>query len=422
MRKSHPHRVLYLIEWSGRGGAENNLAQLVTHLHRDRYEPVVRPAVDGWLREHLVSHAVDVRVLETRRMAFGLPFLGRGVSLPIIADLARLIRRERIALVHAYMWAMGLHGVIAARLAGVPAVYAVRGSSQELAHPIRRRMLRVLALLGCHFTGVSRDIAVSLQHDCGVPADQITHVPNGVDASLYVPAGSSAEIRASLGLDPSRFTIGTVANLRPIKGHEYLLRAIPDVESRSGPLQVVFAGGGVLREGLQHMVAELRVSSPVVFLGERGDVSRVLGAFDAFVLPSLSEGMSNALLQAMSSGLPCVATAVGGNVEVLRHRETGLLVPPGDPHRLAESITSLAASAEFRRLLATAARREVEQHYTLARMVVRNENVYAQCLSEERGARQGRDATDCHAGTEVGGGRQTPATTPIARSIGSREA
>ncbi len=375
MKAGHAHRVLYLIETSGRAGAESNLLQLATHLDREHYEPIVRLLQPGWLGEELARQAVDVEVLRGGQWR---------LNIPLIVRLAGFIRRRRISLVHAYMFVMGVHGALAAFLARVPVIYSVRGRTYELAQERRRRILGLLGRAGCRFTAVTRDIANSLVVECGVPVERVVLVPNGVDTAIYTPCIDTKEARTAIGLDASRFTIGTVARLEPVKGIEYLLHSLPAIESCLGPIQVVIVGDGTLRDRLQRLAGSLPISSPVTFLGLRTDVPRVLRTFDIFVLPSLSEGMPNVLLQAMAAGLPCIATAVGGTPELIRHGETGLLVPSEDPAALAEAVLSLAESVSLRRKLALAARPTAEQEYGLGRMVARNQDLYAALVRGDR--------------------------------------
>ena len=366
--------ILYLIETGGHGGAEQNLVQLSSGLTPDRYCPSVRLVRGGWLHEQLSLLGVPVSLLRMRNLPLRL-------SLPLIAELAYLIRRNRVALVHSYMFAMGLHGSMAALLCGVPAVFGVRGQGYEVATRRRRVICRTLARLGCHFTAVTSDIAGSLAAECGVPACQITCIPNGVDAAVYLPTRDRAAVRTSLGLAASLTTVGTVARLEQVKGVATLIDSIPLLEHALGPVQVVIAGDGSKRAELGRLAACRRGNSKVVFLGTRDDIPQVLAALDLFVLPSLSEGMSNALLQAMAAQLPCVATAVGGNPEVIEHGRTGWLVPPGDVVSLADAVSYLLKSPELRRGIAESARSEVEKRYDIRLMVARNEELYSALIS-----------------------------------------
>ena len=368
-----PARILYLVETAELGGAEENLLQVASRVRRDRYQPCARVVAEGALARALSEAGVEVALLARRRWS---PRLNPA----LLAELARTIRRERIALVHAYLFAMGLHGSLAGRLAGVPVLVSVRNEHYDFATRRRRLAYRLMGRLGCRFSAVSASVAERLERACGVPAAQITHLPNGVDLARYSPRLGAARARAALGLAPEMFTIGTVARLEKVKGIAYLLAAVPDLERAAGPVQVAIAGNGGLRKALERQAAGLGGKSRVVFLGHRRDSEVVLEALDAFALPSLSEGMSNALLQAMAMGVPCVATAVGGNPEVLGGGAAGLLVPPADAGALARALASLIASPGRRAALGAAARAEVERSYSVERMVARNEALYAELL------------------------------------------
>jgi glycosyltransferase involved in cell wall biosynthesis len=167
-----------------------------------------------------------------------------------------------------------------------------------------------------------------------------------------------------------------VANLRAEKGHDTLLAAVPRILARHPGASVTLVGDGPRREALETLARALGVSAAVHFLGECRDVAPVLAGHDLFVLPSRSEAFPNALIEAMATALPVVATSVGGIPEVVRSGENGLLVPPDDPPALADAIVALMDDPARAAALGRAARADVERHYTIDRMVEQFEQLY----------------------------------------------
>jgi glycosyltransferase involved in cell wall biosynthesis len=210
-----------------------------------------------------------------------------------------------------------------------------------------------------------------------------THViPSGVDTELFRPRPEArGELRARLGIanaNPATPVIGTVGRLEARKGTALLLEAAAQLVKKGlSELRVVVVGDGPLRDELSALAARLGITERVHMLGNRSDVAEVLVALDVFVLPSHSEGMSNALLEAMATGLPVVATAVGGNPEVVSAETTGVLVPPDNAMALADAVLRLVASPGLRAQLGAAARGQVQERHGACAMVRRLEAVYA---------------------------------------------
>ena len=203
-------------------------------------------------------------------------------------------------------------------------------------------------------------------------------IPSGVDTERFAPtAVDRAAAKRALGLPEGAPAIGTVGRLEARKGTRTLIEALARLDGAIGDAHLVVAGDGPLREELAGLAARLGVADRVRLLGNRDDVRDVLAALDVFALPSLTEGMSNALLEAMAMALPLVATAVGGNPEVVTDAEHGLLVPPGDPEPLARAIGRLLANREDGARMGAAARRRVEERYGARAMVRELEGVYA---------------------------------------------
>ena len=213
------------------------------------------------------------------------------------------------------------------------------------------------------------------------PRERFVTIPSGIDVARYAqPSRSRREVRAEIGIQPDVFLVGAVGRLVPIKGHRHLIEAMARLERAA----LVVAGDGSLREELSELVGRLNLSGRVKLLGEREDIPGILGALDLFALPSLNEGQSRALAEAMAAGLPAVASRVGGVPEVLVEGLTGLLVGPADPGGLAEAIEKLMADADRRATMGQAARRRAADVFSIRRMIERIEALYGELLAGKR--------------------------------------
>jgi sugar transferase (PEP-CTERM/EpsH1 system associated) len=281
--------------------------------------------------------------------------------------MARLFRALQPRIVHSRNWTC-IDAIIGARVAGVRTVihgeHGRDATDADGRNPVRRRVRRALALLVTEFTAVSRDLARWLVEDVGVPARKVRHIPNGVDAECFAPRQADAA-RQVLGVPPGAAVIGTVGRLDPVKDHVGLIRAFAAaVTGRNAVLLIV--GEGPCRGRIEDTVRELGVDDRVRVLGERDDVPAVLNALDLFVLASLGEGMSNAVLEAMATGLPILATRVGGNSELVVDDVTGILVPRGSHEALVEAMRRYLDHPELMRAHGRAGRVRVEAEFTLA--------------------------------------------------------
>jgi glycosyltransferase involved in cell wall biosynthesis len=221
-----------------------------------------------------------------------------------------------------------------------------------------------------------------------VPVARVSVVHNGV--RLPRP-DEGREVRArwrrELGIDERDVLIGTVATFRPVKDLHTMLEAMSVVAKARPRARLVLMGDGPLKHDLTATIEQLGLGSVVRLPGWRRDATQLLPALDLFVLSSLSEGISLALLEAMAAGVPVVATGVGGNLEVLREPSSGLLVPPRSPRDLADAILSLIDDPGKRGALSAGGRERVEAAFSLKRMVKDYEALYASLMrtTPERG-------------------------------------
>jgi glycosyltransferase involved in cell wall biosynthesis len=361
-------RILVLIKGLGRGGAELLLASAAPYLDTSRFRYDVayllpwKDAVAG----ELSAAGITVTCLDGAR---GLGWVGR---------LRRLVDRRGIDLVHAHSPAPA----VAAR-AGLwrwpgPFVYTEHNVWSSY-HPVTRIANMLTYGRNDHVFAVSREVLASIRPPSVGRAPPAEALYYGLDPAAVSRWGSSAGVRAELGLPDGAPMVVTVGNFTANKGHRYLLEAAVRVRRVVPEVRFVLVGLGPLEGDIRDRARRMGLDGTVVFAGFRKDAPRVAGAGDVFVLPSLREGLPLALLEAMALRRPAVVTRVGGTPEVVEHGRSGLIVPPADPSGLAAAVVSLLQDPDLRRRLGAAAE-ERAADFDIRKSVARMEQVYAGLL------------------------------------------
>ena len=366
-------RIVQVIPSLRVGGLENVVVRLVEHLAPLAEQAVVTPAGAGPLAGRVPVGVPVFPLGETRR-----PDRWNALR------MARLFRRLRPDVVHTRNWTC-IDAIIGARLAGVPVV--IHGEhGREAADPEgrnrrRQQMRRLLSPFVTEFVTVSRDLARWLIEEVRVPARKVRTIYNGVDTERYA-MGDRAAARQALGIPPDWAVAGTVGRLDPVKDQAGLIRAFAQTANH-GKSALVIAGDGPSRRQLEAMVSELAIGDRVRLLGERDDVPLILRALDVFVLSSIGEGISNAILEAMATGLPVIATRVGGNVELVQDGLTGCLIEPRRPDALATALTAYFHDPALARAHGAAGRERAAGKFGLERMLAGYTALYRQYAALE---------------------------------------
>lgn len=374
---SSPFRVAYVIKSMIVGGSQTHLTQVLRFLDRSRFDPVlVCLSGEGVLLENV--RRLDVPVLTPRP---GASFKGMGLVAHAGA-LAGEFRRRRIDIAHAYLLRANLVGSVAARLARVPLVLCSKRGCHE-----RRGFELISAKIGNALADLVPVNAVAVREfvhaNEGVPPEKMPVIPSGIDCERFRP-GSSADAKARLGIPADRLAVGTVTRMRVRKGVEEFLRAIARLRESVPEAHAVMAGELPVDDSMHELLRSLRLEDHVTFLGRRDDMPQVYPAFDVFVLASQDEGMSNALLEAMAAERAVVATDVGGTGEVVRHGESGVLVPGRDPEALARALADVLSAPARRTEMGRIGRRIVEEKFSAQSMVRQMEKMYLD-LAARRG-------------------------------------
>lgn len=372
--------VAHLIYRLDVGGLENGLVNLINRIPAERFRHVII-CLTGYSAFRQRIRRDDVPVFALNKPP--------GNSPAILIKLWRLLMQLRPDIIHTRNLA-ALEGNLPAALAGVPVrIHGEHGRDVDDldGRNARRQFMRRLFKPFVHqYVAVSRDLESYLQQKVGVLPSRVAQIYNGVDSERFHPAGERrAEVPCAGFAGASDFVIGTVGRMQDVKDQLTLARAfvrlvqgVPRAEQR---LRLVMIGDGPLREQVRVLLANAGAEEFAWLPGEHNDVPRMMRSFDLFVLPSLAEGISNTILEAMASGLPVLATAVGGNPELIEPGVTGTLVPRSDAEGMARAIRSYAESAELCRRHGAEARRAVERRFGMDAMVNAYMAVYDRLLA-----------------------------------------
>ncbi len=379
----HPRllRVVHVLYSFGTGGLEKGIATVIRNASPGFEHVVLCLATSGPSARLLPP---GTRVVELHKPA--------GNSPPFLWRLSRELKRLQPDVVHTRNWS-GIDGMIAARLAGIRGVvHGEHGWGMEDPDGLNPRRLRVRRFVQRwvrEYTCVSQAMVGWLREDVGIRRP-ITQIYNGVDTDQYRPDPlARARVRCELGLAEDAFVAGVVGRLDPIKDHPTLLAAFGRLRAEHPEARLLIIGDGPERARLEALAGD-----GVLFLGDRGDVPELMRALDVFVLPSRNEGISNTILEAMASGLPVVATRVGGNAELVAEGNTGVLLEAGDPIAMGGALRRYASDPPLGRADGTAGRGLVVTRFRTADMVTAYEGVWrrgARCAVGRGGGRGTRD-------------------------------
>ncbi len=364
-------KVLHVIQSMEAGGAERVVAEYTKWHDRSCYEPEVCCVLSsGPFADSVAATGVPVHVLGRKSR----------IDLRAIVTLATIIRRGRFDVVHNHNFTALAAGLPASILGRARCVVRTEHNVVHTRGPARHYLSRAAALSEDAQIAVSAAVRRAHTECRRIPRARFVTIRNGIDEERLVPGADRAAVRRELGLPDDAVVCLNIGSLTEQKNRRTLLDAtarLSDIEA----LRVLVVGSGPEKEELEARVGELGLSGRVLFLGQRLDVPDLLAASDIFVLSSDWEGLPITILEAMASGVPCVATAVGGVPEALTDGVTGLTVEPGRPGALADGIRTLARDPELRARMAGAARDEFEQRFRAEQMVRQTEALYDMALA-----------------------------------------
>jgi sugar transferase (PEP-CTERM/EpsH1 system associated) len=373
--------ILHVVYRFAVGGLENGLVNLMNRLPRQRW------------RHAVVSLTTVDPVFATRVHDDDVQFIalgkGEGHAIGLYPRLFRLFRSMRPRVVHTRNLA-ALEAVVPASLAGVPVrIHGEHGRDMgdpDGRNPRRRWARRMYSPFVTRYVAVSPDLARYLSAEVGIAENRIDQIWNGVDTRLFAARGKARVPIVRCPFDPAvHWLIGSVGRFDAVKDHPTLARAFvsliakrPQLRSRA---RLVMVGDGATRHDAESILAAAHLADCAWFAGERHDVAHVMQGLDCFVLPSIAEGVSNTILEAMASALPVVATRVGANEHLVDDGRTGCLVPPSDAEALARGIERYATDEPCAAEHGRNGREMVERRFSLQKMVDRYDDLYARLCS-----------------------------------------
>jgi len=375
MRRPSTRGIVYLIDKLHLGGAQTHLANLALGLDPDRYRPtLVCLAGGGETAELLTERGLPVEVLGTPKI-YGL------VALRALLGFVQRLRATRPAILHCYLSSANIFGSFAAPLARVPRLITTRRDTGFDDGRGLQRALRATNRVSDCVVSVSHDVADVVAERDGIGPPLLRVIANGIDLDRFRVSGRRDQIRRDLGIATTAAVVLSVGHLSAIKATDVLVDAAAEVV-RSHPEAVFLkAGAGDEQERLEAQIARLGLNNSFRLLGGRNDIPDLLEAADIFALPSRSEGIPNAAIEAMAMGLPVVASRVGGIPEIIRDGVEGLLVPPDDAAALARACRDLIGPSDLARHLGEAARLRASNEFSAAGMAQRYQELYDELLA-----------------------------------------
>ena len=372
-------RVAMLLESDAPGGAEGMVLLLAEELRRRGHWvcPVGPDNASGWLAEQFHARGFESETFSIRR-----PLDWR-----CLRGLVQLLKRREIDVIHSHEFAMSVYGAAAARLRRKPHVITMHGGQYFAQRWWRRIALRWACKASSHVIAVSHATELHLRQALRLAADAVGVIHNGVP---FQPARRDL-LRRELAVADDAVLIVAVGSLYAVKGHIVLLRALAELETVAGatPYRVAIVGRGEEESALRTFALEHGLADRVTLLGYRSDIPAVLAAADIFAMPSLSEGLPLALLEAMFAGKAVVASDVGGIPEVVTPGNDGVLVPAGDERELALALRRLIDDPVYRGELGRRAQLRASAHFSIQGMADAYEHLYSDAVN-----RDGRTSSD----------------------------
>jgi len=364
-------KILHITFSIDTGGLETLVLRLCEGI-KERFEPLLCTLSSGgdlWRR--------------FRRLGVPVYHLTKSEGLtPLLSlKIASLIRNLKVDLIHTHNVGPLIYGGLASVITGLPLVHTEH--SRLPRHEKRLRSIeKLLSLKASKIVAVSKCIADQLIDEQGIKPDRVKVIPNGVDVELFGNARQEREdVREELGIEDTEIVIGTVGRLAAVKDYTTLIQAFALVKAGGeGTIKLLMVGDGPERKKLEKIADEIGVREHVIFLGMRDDVPRLMAAMDIFALSSVDEGLPLAALEAMSVGLPIVATDVGGIPEAVGHGLNGFLIPPRSPQQMAIALLKLIHDPELREKLSIQARKRAVERFSIKAMIKAYQALYEEVI------------------------------------------
>ncbi len=382
-----PPLIVHVIYHLGVGGLENGLINLINHIPPDRYRHAI-VCLKGYsdFRRRIIRDDVEIVALNKRE----------GKDFNLYIDLFKTFRRLKPDIVHTRSLA-AIEGQVIAAVAGARArVHGEHGRDMFDLYGKNRKynlLRKVIRPLVTQFIAVSKDLENWLVGTVGAAHFRVSQIYNGVDSQRFFPRNANSFAAGRIGVPPEgffagdTFVIGSAGRMADVKNFPCLVQAflmlLKEEPSARQRLRLLIIGDGITRAKCIEMLREAGAETLGWFPGERADIPDLMRTMDLFVLPSLGEGISNTILEAMSTGLPVIATRVGGNAELVKEGVTGMLIPPDAPAALTAAILSYYRHPELIASHGAAAREQIQAGFSMKAMTEGYLRVYDQVLGRQ---------------------------------------
>ncbi|RLD15755.1 hypothetical protein DRI50_03505 [candidate division KSB1 bacterium] len=370
-------KLAHVINFMSPAGKEIGIVKLLNAMDPERFETTL--IVTDKVFDHLGLNTEKTKLIVLNKKT--------GNDIKIFFKLYHLFKTEQYDIVHTHAWGTLVEGILPAKIAHVPVV--IHGEHGTFHKDFKRRIIQKLFFNWADYLlTVSGVLADEISSAIGIKRSKFHTIFNGVDVQKFAPdAQKRAFYRRELGFTEGDFVIGTVGRPKPVKNQKLMIRALKELLPKFPTAHFVVIGDTPLdsrKENLQSLAKELNISEHVHFLGIKQDIPGYLNMFDLFVLPSLSEGCSNVLQEAMATGLPIVASNVGGNPELIQHEENGLLFDVHDLNDFVQQLTRLMEDKNLREKYGHNARRSAVDKFSLQTMISAYSEFYVHAMEQVR--------------------------------------
>jgi glycosyltransferase involved in cell wall biosynthesis len=361
-------RILHT-EWSDcLGGQEKRVLAEAVGLVKRGHHVVIACKEDARIKDEAKKAGLAVHTFPLRK-----PY-----DIGSIMSLTQFIRAKKFDVVNTHSGVDSWIGGLASKLSGTPVLVRTR----HLNIPLKRSIFNFIHYLPDMYISCGDNMRDNLIKKCGFPESKVVSIPTGTDLEYFnVPRNKEAKLKYGIDIDASVIT--NVGILRSVKGHEVTLGTVKKVISASPDARFLIVGDGPRQAELEKMVKALGISEYVIFAGFVDNIPEIYSFSDVAVLSSWSEGLPQSLLQAMASGVPVVATGVGGVPEVVIHEKTGVLVEAGDHEALAKGVIKILTDNGFASQLVDNAKELVQKEHSLNHMIDKIEDLYNTLLKQK---------------------------------------
>ena len=372
-------KVLIFIQGLSFGGPEKLVYDMVKHIIKNQNNiKIIKLEICCY---DILGHFAEKLIGEKQKINLSLLKRKPGIDLFYPFKLAFLIKQKKIDVIHAHNATAWFYGTWASILTRVPIVY----TEHDRSFPTPLRLKYFHYFFGRYATAViavSKAVKENLEKYEHIKNAKVIY--NGIDPDLFKPASIEEKVlkKKQLGLNKNDFVLGNVGRMDYWKNQRILIEILPDLKKISPQIKLILVGGGEEEGNLKKSAIKKGVKNDVIFLGQRSDVNQILKAFDIFVFPSLTEGLPLVVIEAMATGLPIVASHVGGIPELIDHGVNGLLVAPMSGAEIKDAILKFLQNPNLRQKMGEIARQKFEAHFSLSQMVKNYLEVYDRALKK----------------------------------------